>query len=140
MQRVAEETAPSSSVRSAAPPLRSGWRRRGRNLAALTLLAAVAALSGCSDDGGSSSQGNRASIVIKNFKFRPTSVTVSPGSRVTVANHDAVTHTLTATNKSFDTGNIAAHRTATFKAPSKSGSKRFMCAIHPYMRGTLKVS
>ncbi|WP_328540297.1 cupredoxin domain-containing protein [Streptomyces sp. NBC_00344] len=82
---------------------------------------------------------SRARIVIKNFKYAPSSLTVKPGTTVTVVNQDSVTHTVTAKDKSFDTGNVAAGKTVSFKAPSKAGSHPYNCTIHPYMKGTLTV-
>jgi plastocyanin len=64
---------------------------------------------------------------------------VAPGSTVSVTNKDSVTHTLTATNGQFDTGNIGPGQTKTFTAPSKAGSYSYICNIHQYMKGTIVV-
>lgn len=79
-------------------------------------------------------------IVIKNFSFTPGTLTVAPGTKITVTNGDSVTHTLTSSSHAFDTGDIAAGATATFTAPSKAGSYPYSCTIHPTMHGTLTVS
>jgi plastocyanin len=81
------------------------------------------------------------SIVIKNFAFSPSSLTVSPGAVVTVRNEDSVTHTLTdkADSKLFNTGPVSPGQTKTFKAPDKPGSYPFLCTIHQFMTGTLVV-
>lgn len=80
-------------------------------------------------------------ITIQNFAFSPATLTVSAGATVSVMNKDSVTHTVTASDspQSFNTGNIAASATATFKAPSKPGTYAYTCTIHPFMHGTLTV-
>jgi plastocyanin len=72
--------------------------------------------------------------------FSPMSATVAPGATVTVTNKDSVTHTLTATNGKFDTGDIAGGQSKTFTAPSKAGTYHYICNIHQYMMGTIVVS
>jgi plastocyanin len=81
-------------------------------------------------------------IVIKNFAFVPSDLTVSPGTTVTVRNEDPTTHTLTAVSphdKIFDTANIDAGATKTFTAPNTAGSYSYICEIHQFMQGTLTV-
>lgn len=81
-------------------------------------------------------------IVIKNFAYHPSSLTVAPGTTITVKNEDSATHTLTATdphNKVFNTGDIQPGTSATFKAPSTAGTYPYICLIHQFMHGTLVV-
>lgn len=116
----------------------------------LVVLAAVAGpIAGC---GGSDSSSNAApsggsgqqakssgsSVTISNFKFAPPSLTVSPGTKVTIANDDSTAHTATANGKSFDTGDIDPGSSATITV-SKAGSYAYHCSIHPFMHGTLVV-
>ncbi|WP_239069563.1 MULTISPECIES: cupredoxin domain-containing protein [unclassified Streptomyces] len=127
--------------------------RRGR-LAAASAICALLAVTGCSSSssGGSSStttptsppagtaSGAAARIVIKDFLFNPASLTVAPGTVVTVLNEDKTPHTATATDsKAFDTGTIAGGKSATFKAPATAGNYSYICNIHQYMKGTLTV-
>jgi len=77
-------------------------------------------------------------IEISNFAFSPTSLTVTAGTTVTVVNDDGATHTLTAADRSFDTGHLDQGDRATF-TPGAPGTYTFFCAIHDYMRGTLEV-
>ena len=90
---------------------------------------------------GGASAASGDTIVIQNFAFSPASLSVAPGTTVTVVNKDSVTHTLTSTASpaSFNTGNVAAGATMTFKAPTKAGSYSYICTIHTYMHGTLTV-
>ncbi|MCL7367241.1 cupredoxin domain-containing protein [Streptomyces ardesiacus] len=112
---------------------------------------ALTALPGCSDGGGGGGDGATepasrspasagTQVTIKDFTFQPASLTVSPGAKVTVVNKDSTTHTLTASKGgSFDTGDIAPGRSATFTAPSTAGDFPYTCTIHPFMKGTLTV-
>jgi plastocyanin len=118
--------------------------------ASLVALAAVAGpVAGC---GGSDATPNTAqsggsqpaarsggSVTISNFMFKPASVTVSRGARITVTNHDTTAHTATADNgKSFDTGDIDPSASATVTL-SKTGTYKYHCSIHSFMHGTLVV-
>ncbi|MFE7354865.1 cupredoxin family copper-binding protein [Streptomyces sp. NPDC057543] len=135
--------------------------------AGVTAAAAIVcatALAGCSHSGGAGSSPTsatpstspsasaspspspvgKARITIKNFAFTPTQLTVPAGARITVVNEDAVAHTVTATagatnGKTFDTGDIAPGKTATFTAPVNPGTYPYICTIHPYMKGSLTV-
>jgi plastocyanin len=120
-------------------------------LMALTVVAVVgvaACSSSTSGPGASSSSTGAAqgpavpanTISIKNFAFSPTTLTVKPGTKVTVTNQDTTTHTVTAQPQpTFDTGDIAPGKTATFTAPTKPGSYAYICSIHTFMKGTLVV-
>ncbi len=71
--------------------------------------------------------------------FQPMSLTVAPGGTVRVTNKDSATHTLTATNGQFNTGDIDQNQTKTFKAPMKPGTYHYICNIHQYMMGSIVV-
>ncbi|MBW8078412.1 MAG: hypothetical protein GJU76_10140 [Gallionella sp.] len=79
-------------------------------------------------------------VVIKNFAFTPSSLTVSPGATITVRNDDSATHTLTSTSGAFNTGDIAPGASKTFVAPKTSGTYPYICEIHQFMHATLVVS
>ncbi|MYV53964.1 cupredoxin domain-containing protein [Streptomyces sp. SID3212] len=96
--------------------------------------------SSASPSSASPSSNAKAKISIKNFKFMPDKLTVAPGTKITVTNNDTTTHTLTAiTDKAWNTGDIAPGKSATFTAPTKPGAYKYMCTIHPFMKGTLTV-
>jgi plastocyanin len=67
-------------------------------------------------------------------------LTVKPGTKVTVMNTDSVTHTLTADGGAFDTGDILPGTSTTFTAPATAGSYGYHCSIHLFMKATLVVS
>jgi plastocyanin len=133
-----------------------------RRLAA-TLVASALLLAGCSSSNSGSSSGtpngtpaatstgtsagggtaaSADTVMIKNFSFNPSTLTVAPGTKVTVTNEDSVTHTLTSTSSpaAFGTGDISSGATVTFTAPSKAGTYAYICTIHTFMHGTLTVS
>lgn len=102
----------------------------------------AANLAGCgSSQHASSTPGAGNTIVIDNFAFDPSTLTVEPGAKVTVRNEDPTTHTLTATgaHEAFGTGDIHSGETVTFIAPTKPGSYTYICLIHQFMHGTLQV-
>jgi plastocyanin len=77
-------------------------------------------------------------IVIKNFAFAPKTLTATAGTKLEVTNADGTVHTLTAKDKSFDTGDLDGGKRATvvLKQP---GTYEYFCEIHNYMTGTLVV-
>ena len=67
------------------------------------------------------------------------SLSVKPGTKITVTNKDSVDHNVTATGGQFKTSDIGQNKTATFTAPTKAGSYAFPCTIHPQMVSTVTV-
>ena len=80
-----------------------------------------------------------AMVTIQNFTFTPATVTVSAGSTVVWTNHDAMSHTVTADDKSFESGNIAAGASYT-QTFTTAGTFTYHCAYHNNMKGTLIVT
>ena len=110
----------------------------------LTLLCSVLGIVGCGS-GGSSGSGSVSAprtlntIVIDKFAYAPVVLTVAPGTKVTIINQDPASHTVTAKDKSFDSGTIAMGERGEITAPSKPGSYPYFCTFHQYMAGTLIV-
>lgn len=81
-----------------------------------------------------------ASVKVQNYAFTPASITVVIGinNTVTWTNMDSVTHTVTANDGSFNSGDLAPGQTFThtFTAP---GSFGYHCSIHTFMKGTVVV-
>lgn len=75
--------------------------------------------------------------VVKDYTFAP--LTVAPGETVRVLDGDDEPHTLTAVDRSFDTGSFDKSEPGAFTAPNKPGTYDIFCEIHPSMRGTLTV-
>ena len=71
--------------------------------------------------------------------FVPNVVTVTAGGKVTWKNVDSAGHFASASDgKTFDTGmvNAGSSTSATFKT---AGSYDYLCMVHPWMKGTVKV-
>jgi plastocyanin len=77
-------------------------------------------------------------IAIRDFAFSPGRVTISAGTTVVWVNEGQIAHTATATDRSWDSGDMA---------PGASWSRRFdtigeydyLCTPHPFMTGTIVV-
>lgn len=78
-------------------------------------------------------------VVIKNFSFSPKPITVKTGAAITVANNDSITHTLTADNGAFDTGDLGGGRRSSVTV-DRAGTYPYHCSIHTFMHGTARVS
>ncbi len=72
------------------------------------------------------------------FEFRPATIDVAAGGRVTWTNTGVAPHTVTATDDTFDSGRLASGATfvRTFETP---GSYAYLCAVHPEMTATIRV-
>jgi plastocyanin len=75
-------------------------------------------------------------VHIKGMKFSPAKISAAVGDTVTFTNADSMTHTATAMDGSFDTGHIAAGKSAKVKITA-AGAHPFHCAIHSSMEGTV---
>lgn len=102
----------------------------------VSALALLAGACGGSDGGpsaanGPGSAGGNKTVTISNFEFAPETLEVKVGDTVTVDNKDSAEHTVTAADKSFDTGRFASG-TRTFTVP-KAGRFEYVCTVHPFM-------
>ena len=75
--------------------------------------------------------GPTTQIEISDFTLAATPV--APGSTVTVANRDGEAHTVTATDGTFDSGQIPSGKAIAFIAPTVPGTYQIVCTIHPSM-------
>ena len=80
-----------------------------------------------------------STIHIKNFAYVPATVTIRPGQTVRFVEDDDTAHTVTATDKSFDSGNLNQKDSwrHTFTA---EGTYTYFCAYHPTMKGNVIVA
>ena len=81
---------------------------------------------------------NPAGIVVKDFMFMPTPLTVKAGSTVTWTNMDDEPHTVVSDTGLFKSGGMDTNETFSFKF-DKPGTYHFTCSIHPRMVGTIIV-
>ena len=77
-------------------------------------------------------------VEIVDFAYNPDPVTIEEGGKVIWMNEDPETHTATADDGSFDTGDLEEGKlkSETFK---EAGEFTYHCEIHPTMHGTVKV-
>jgi plastocyanin len=117
-------------------------------IAVLGLVVGTGSAAGGTDVAGSTDVGDGTAavskvllntVVIKNFAFGPATMVVAPGTKISVVNQDRAPHTITAVNKSFDTGTISGGQRGEFTAPNTPGTYPYVCTIHPSMTGTLIV-
>jgi plastocyanin len=75
---------------------------------------------------------------IEDFVFLPGRLEISVGTTIVWTNRGQVTHTVTAEDGSFDSGNIdpGQHRGLTF---ARAGTFPFHCTPHPFMKGVIVV-
>ena len=107
---------------------------------ALTVGACSSGSSSSKSSGGTSgSSASGATVTIKSFQFTPGTLQAKAGQVVTVRNTDGTAHTLTADDRSFDSGQIAGGASSTI-TPAKAGLLPYHCSIHNYMKGTIQVS
>ena len=120
-----------------------------RRVATLAVLAGLGAtLTACAGGGGAGTgasaearSGAPASVgvAIRNFSFTQQTLTVAAGTTVTWTNRDSSVHTVTANDRSFDSGHLAQGGSFrhTFRAPGTYG---YHCDIHQYMTGSVVVT
>jgi plastocyanin len=77
-------------------------------------------------------------IVVKDFMFNPTPLTVKAGSTVTWTNMDDEPHTAVSDTGVFKSGGMDTNESFSFKF-DKPGTYHYTCTIHPRMVGTIVV-
>lgn len=77
--------------------------------------------------------------VIEDFTFVPDPISIEVGEEVTWTNNDGTSHTVSADDDSFDSGNLDSG--ATFSQTfDEAGEFTYHCNIHPSMTGTVAVA
>lgn len=79
-----------------------------------------------------------ASVTIDNFQFRPATLSIAAGQSVRFVNRDGEAHTITAVDRGFDSGGLDNGDSWTHRF-TKPGRYAYLCALHPFMRGTIIV-
>lgn len=77
-------------------------------------------------------------IDIRTFAFTPAQIVIPAGITVTWTNHDAVPHTVTAADRSWDSGALAPGQSWSH-AFDQPGVYPYVCLFHPSMTGTIQV-
>jgi plastocyanin len=87
----------------------------------------------------SASSSGGVAIKMQNIAFDPKDVTVKVGQKITWTNDDSVAHNVTAqSGASFKSSDFSNGGTFSF-TPTKAGTIKYVCTIHPGMTATLTV-
>lgn len=79
-------------------------------------------------------------VDIYGMAFKPATLTVKAGTKITWTNSDGFAHTVTADNgSSFNSGNLAGGSTFSF-TPTAAGTFAYHCNIHSSMTATIVVT
>jgi len=77
-------------------------------------------------------------VEIRDFAFVPATLRVRPGDRITWINRDIAPHTVTATDESWDSGEMAQGATYTHTVKADQTNSYF-CRFHPSMSAKLDI-
>jgi plastocyanin len=89
--------------------------------------------------GGGGGQAGAGAVEIADFAFAPDSSDVKVGDSVKWTNSDGATHTVTADDGAFDSGNLAGGKSFSFTF-DEAGTFAYHCNIHQSMTGTVVVT
>lgn len=79
-------------------------------------------------------------VTISNFSFQPPLLTVKVGTRVTWTNRDTTPHTVTSTDKRFESSSGMDTNDRYSHVFDKAGTYEYFCSLHPMMVGKIVVS
>jgi len=114
------------------------WLQARRWLRALCVAALSVAVGVAAAESQQQAAAATHTVIIENMQFNPAQLHVRRGDRIVWVNKDLFPHTVTATNKTFDSGSIEAGSSWSWVAAS-SGEFPYGCTFHPTMKGTVKV-
>jgi plastocyanin len=77
-------------------------------------------------------------VAIEGFAFKPAEIYIAVGSSVTWDNKDSVIHTVTARDKTFDSGSLSGGEKFSYTFEER-GTFEYYCIPHPYMVGKVVV-
>lgn len=78
-------------------------------------------------------------VEIRSFRFRPARLTVQSGDEVVWTNLDLAPHTVTATDGSYDSGELKRNQSWRLAIEADTSSDYF-CVFHPHMKGVIERS
>ena len=77
-------------------------------------------------------------VHIREMAFSPQSVKIKAGQTVTFVNDDEMVHTVTAQDKSYDSGDLQQGKRWSH-AFTKVGTSAYTCTYHPFMKGSVVI-
>jgi plastocyanin len=90
---------------------------------------------------GAPADGETVTVEIGDFVYEPTPIEISVGQSVMWINVHNQAHTATGNgDQRWDTGNLAPDATSEPVLFEEPGSFAYICALHPFMEGTVEVS
>lgn len=106
-------------------------------VAATTLAVSATSFAGSGSPGPVAQKSAPVKVSMKDNFYKPGVVTVAVGGKVKWTNRGAVEHSATRIGGGFDTGllNPGASKKVAF---TKAGTFKYVCSIHPKMKGTVK--
>ena len=107
-------------------------------LAALLILGLAADTPSAQNDKQKDKAGATHTVVIAGTAFKPATLMVKVGDRITWKNDDPFAHTVTSEKGRFDSKEIAAGQSWTYQA-TRAGELPYICTLHRTMKGTLIV-
>jgi plastocyanin len=97
---------------------------------------------GDENDGGTGGTGGTEptthAVDISGFAFNPSQLTIAVGDTVTWTNSDSTSHTATADDGTFDSGDLANGDTFSYTF-TEAGAFSYVCSYHSSMTGTITV-
>lgn len=110
------------------------------------LLLSVLLIAGCGKDKATDSNNNPppdgtpgTTVVISNFSYSPSTLSVSAGDTVTWRNDDNVNHTVTSNSGSELNSPLLSHGQTYTHVFNSSGNYPYHCTVHPTMAGSVTV-
>ena len=110
---------------------------QGSRLRGGAVLLALTAVLACRT-GGQAPPPVTHTVTIESMRFSPAALTVRPGDTVVWVNKDLFPHTATSAAGGFDSREIAAGQSWSFR-PGKTGEFPYVCTFHPPMTAVLRV-
>lgn len=93
----------------------------------------------CTGQSRCAGPGAEATVTIANIAFDPAQLEIAAGTTVTWTNREAIPHTVTASDATFDSGTL--DEGGTFQHTfDTAGTFDYACAIHPGMTASVTVT
>ena len=84
------------------------------------------------------SDGKTVEVIISNFTFTPSALTITPGTTVKWVNHDDIPHLVAEKGLAFKSPALDTNDAFSFTF-TKPGDVEYFCVLHPHMTGKISV-
>ena len=84
------------------------------------------------------SDGKLVEVIISNFTFTPSALTITPGTTVKWVNHDDIPHLVAEKGLAFKSQALDTNDAFSFTF-TKPGDVEYFCVLHPHMTGKISV-